>query len=178
MESEEALCAGGAAGGALPPASSGPGRPSPALSSDTELETEAHHSSEEELEGFNCREREKRKWCQVKRTSRDSSCSSDEEMAPPAEPTSPAPVQFRSSPPAGAHRPGRTSPPPRRAAAAPPPPPPPPPTTPSTRGRKRRRGLGPLGAQRPCLDFEKMQQEGMRSVTTWRPSAELSLFCW
>ena len=49
-----------------PPAD--PGRPSPSLSSDLELEdpqAEVHHSSEEELEGFNCREREKRKWCQV-----------------------------------------------------------------------------------------------------------------
>ena len=63
MESEPGVCAG-----PLSPASSGPGRPSPALSSDLELEdpqAEAHHSSEEELEGFNCREREKRKWCQV-----------------------------------------------------------------------------------------------------------------
>ncbi|XP_037073563.1 uncharacterized protein LOC119094605 [Pollicipes pollicipes] len=168
MESEQSVAV-------QPPLSSGPGRPSPdQLSSDLELDevqAEANHSSEEELEGFNCREREKRKWSQVKRTSRDSSCSSDEEMAGPRGPASPAPVQFRSSPPAGAHRPGRASTPPRSVARAAD-------VDSPARGRKRHRGLPPLGMQRPCLDFEKMQQEGIRSVTTWRPSAELSLFCW
>lgn len=33
--------------------------------------------------------------------------------------------------------------------------------------------------QRPCLDFEKMQQIKKRVVTSWRPQGgELSLFCW
>uniref|UniRef100_A0A8D9AIU4 Uncharacterized protein n=1 Tax=Cacopsylla melanoneura TaxID=428564 RepID=A0A8D9AIU4_9HEMI len=32
--------------------------------------------------------------------------------------------------------------------------------------------------QRPCLDFEKMQQMKARSVTSWRHGGELSVFCW
>lgn len=37
----------------------------------------------------------------------------------------------------------------------------------------------PHNIQRPCLDFEKMQQIKKRVVTSWRPQgAELSLFCW
>lgn len=37
----------------------------------------------------------------------------------------------------------------------------------------------PPNIQRPCLDFEKMQQIKKHVVTSWRPQgAELSLFCW
>lgn len=36
----------------------------------------------------------------------------------------------------------------------------------------------PQNIQRPCLDFEKMQQIKTRVVTSWRQGTELSLFCW
>jgi len=36
----------------------------------------------------------------------------------------------------------------------------------------------PQNIQRPCLDFEKMQQIKTKVVTSWRQGAELSLFCW
>jgi len=36
----------------------------------------------------------------------------------------------------------------------------------------------PHNIQRPCLDFEKMQQIKTRVVTSWRQGTELSLFCW
>ncbi|XP_067009560.1 uncharacterized protein Reph isoform X2 [Anabrus simplex] len=95
------------------------------------------------------------------------------------------PVQFRSSPPLDAHKPGRSlSPPPKLfhyggagiagghpAEASP---------------RKRHRHTPrPHHIQRPCLDFEKMQQLKARAVTAWRHSGdhgghggELSVFCW
>lgn len=45
--------------------------------------------------------------------------------------------------------------------------------------RKRSRTSRVCHIQRPCLDFEKMQQIKKRVVTSWRPQgAELSLFCW
>uniref|UniRef100_A0A0A9YQW7 Transcription initiation factor TFIID subunit 11 n=1 Tax=Lygus hesperus TaxID=30085 RepID=A0A0A9YQW7_LYGHE len=73
-----------------------------------------------------------------------------------------APVQFRTSPPRGTHRP-------HLAATAPHEPSP----------RKRHRNAAP---PRPCLDFEKMQQLQARSVTAWRhsgePSGELPVYCW
>merc|ERR1719436_1041690 len=36
----------------------------------------------------------------------------------------------------------------------------------------------PHNIQRPCLDFEKMQQIKTKVVTSWRQGTELSLFCW
>lgn len=36
----------------------------------------------------------------------------------------------------------------------------------------------PQNIQRPCLDFEKMQQIKTKVVTSWRQGTELSLFCW
>lgn len=53
--------------------------------------------------------------------------------------------------------------------------------------RKERRAISPKKRyrqsrvhhiQRPCLDFEKMQQLKTRAVTSWRHGGELSLFCW
>merc|ERR1719220_570114 len=36
----------------------------------------------------------------------------------------------------------------------------------------------PQNIQRPCLDFEKMQQIKTKVGTSWRQGTELSLFCW
>ncbi|XP_059095028.1 uncharacterized protein LOC131889842 [Tigriopus californicus] len=50
---------------------------------------------------------------------------------------------------------------------------------PSPNKRHRSRTPRPQHMQRPCLDFEKMQQIKTRVVTSWRPQGtELSLFCW
>ncbi|CAH0560147.1 unnamed protein product [Brassicogethes aeneus] len=88
------------------------------------------------------------------------------------------PVQFRTSPPIEAVKPGRKqllhkgrslSPPPKllHYEASP---------------RKRSRHLRHSHMQRPYLDFEKMQQQKARSVTAWRHTGdhggELSVFCW
>ncbi|XP_069686464.1 uncharacterized protein Reph isoform X2 [Periplaneta americana] len=90
------------------------------------------------------------------------------------------PVQFRTSPPLDAHKPGRSlSPPPKlfhyggHAAAA----------ALEVSPRKRHRHTPRAHhIQRPCLDFEKMQQLKARAVTAWRHSGdhggELSVFCW
>ncbi|XP_022186375.1 uncharacterized protein LOC111045307 [Nilaparvata lugens] len=97
------------------------------------------------------------------------------------------PVQFRTSPPRGTHRPHRTL----------APHPSPSPLLPlqqhdSSSPRKRHRqapanARHPHAIQRPCLDFEKMQQLKARAVTGWRPGGgdhghggggELSVFCW
>jgi len=43
--------------------------------------------------------------------------------------------------------------------------------------RKRSRTSRVHHIQRPCLDFEKMQQLRARAVS-WRHGGELSLFCW
>jgi len=44
--------------------------------------------------------------------------------------------------------------------------------------KKHRTTPRPHNIQRPCLDFEKMQQIKTKVVTSWRQGAELSLFCW
>jgi len=44
--------------------------------------------------------------------------------------------------------------------------------------KKQRSTPRPLARQRPCLDFEKMQQIKTKVVTSWRQGTELSLFCW
>eukprot|EP00096_Caligus_rogercresseyi_P009319 TRINITY_DN3146_c0_g1_i2.p1 TRINITY_DN3146_c0_g1~~TRINITY_DN3146_c0_g1_i2.p1 ORF type:complete len:272 (-),score=46.57 TRINITY_DN3146_c0_g1_i2:1870-2685(-) len=112
------------------------------------------------------------------------------------------PVQFRTSPPLDVHRPRQSqSPPPKffhlssatsdESGISP--------DISSSSGdmskRHRRRHSGdsrhhspskrhrsttrPHNIQRPCLDFEKMQQIKKRVVTSWRPKGtELSLFCW
>ncbi|XP_040576050.1 uncharacterized protein Reph [Lepeophtheirus salmonis] len=111
------------------------------------------------------------------------------------------PVQFRTSPPLDVHRPRQSqSPPPKFFHLSS--------TTSSEPGqssdipiigdqskRHHRRHSGdsrhyspskrhrstprPHNIQRPCLDFEKMQQIKKRVVTSWRPKGtELSLFCW
>lgn len=146
-----------------------------ALPSDSDL-TADQHSSEEELEVINGNSpcREKRKWCQVTRSSGvsrgDSSCSSDDELHVLS--ATPTPLQFRSSPPADAHRPGSQSPPAKLFH----------PSSQGTQGsspRKRHRHAPRAHhIQRPCLDFEKMQQLKTRAVTTWRHGGELSLYCW
>ncbi|XP_054262233.1 uncharacterized protein LOC128986113 isoform X2 [Macrosteles quadrilineatus] len=174
-----------------------------ALPSDSGEGEGDHHSSEEELEVINSshghdhaadaalRSRsastvpEKRKWSQVtpevssepsRRTVVSSlslprcelSSSSDEEVQGLLATMSP-PVQFRTSPPRHAHRPGHRSlsPPPKLFHYVPSP-------------RKRHRHTAAI--QRPCLDFEKMQQLKARAVTAWRHSGEhggeLSVFCW
>lgn len=75
-----------------------------------------------------------------------SSGSSDEEV----QGLLATPVQFRTSPPRGAHRPGRSfSPPPKLFHYA---------TGQDSSPRKRHRHATPHAIQRPCLDFEKMQQ--------------------
>lgn len=101
-----------------------------------------------------------------------SSGSSDEEV----QGLLATPVQFRTSPPRGAHRPGRSfSPPPKLFHYA---------TGQNSSPRKRHRHATPHAhaIQRPCLDFEKMQQLKARAVTAWRHSGdhggELSVFCW
>lgn len=132
------------------------------------------HSSEEELEVINCHQpkhspvtgQEKRKWSQVTpengverrsggrlpaRTEAASSSSDDDLRTT-------TPVQFRTSPPRGTHRPAQLPP----LEASP---------------RKRHRNTAP---PRPCLDFEKMQQLKARS---WghggeTASGDLPVYCW
>ncbi|XP_073977757.1 regulator of eph expression isoform X2 [Rhodnius prolixus] len=75
----------------------------------------------------------------------------------------PTPVQFRTSPPRGTHRP-------HSAAHLVPH---------EASPRKRHRNAAP---PRPCLDFEKMQQLKARAMTAWRhrgdTTGELSVYCW
>lgn len=97
-----------------------------------------HHSSEEELEVINSGSHpEKRKW--VGGTADDY----DDELGLLVC----CPVQFRTSPPAHAHKPGKCL---RQANI-------PPHELCSVSPRKRHRRT-PTAIQRPCLDFEKMQQ--------------------
>lgn len=157
-----------------------------------------HQSSEEELEVINnltvnnqvstpsvssstngSSSTSKRKWSQVMstetedpdRTSR-SSLSSDEEVTGLFSITPSLPLQFRTSPPVHVQRVPL-------ADSAPF----------SPRKRSRLTPASPTAsyvshpqtnanAQRPCLDFEKMQQMKARSVTSWRHGGELSVFCW
>ncbi|TRY78047.1 hypothetical protein TCAL_06623, partial [Tigriopus californicus] len=110
------------------------------------------------------------------------------------------PVQFSMSPPTGmhVHKPRRSSSPPSKiflgeCHASQPSPLEEAGLSPSYAGdalseksedrRDRRRTISPRkryrhGRQRPCLDFEKMQQLKTRAVTSWRHGGELSLFCW
>jgi len=140
------------------------------------------HSSEEELEVINssplqAAQPEKRKWSALSSENDEnnprcgnmavlevsgfgSGSGSDDEVH--------APVQFRTSPPLEAlklGRPGKTQ---RLQLEVSP--------------RKRSRHTRHSHPQRPCLDFEKMQQMKARSVTAWRNSGdhggELSVFCW
>lgn len=86
------------------------------------------------------------------------------------------PVQFRTSPPLEALKPGgrpskgRSLSPPQKVIHY------------EVSPRKRSRHMRHTHVQRPCLDFEKMQQLKARSVTAWRNSGdhagELSVFCW
>lgn len=82
-----------------------------------------------------------------------------------------APVEFRTSPPIDVVKPGKSlSPPPKLFHY-------------EVSPRKRHRHLHrPHHLQRPCLDFEKMQQLKARAVTAWRHNGdhggELSVFCW
>lgn len=137
-----------------------------------------HHSSEEELEVINCasvihRERtcqypEKRKWSQANRLSLgENSCSSDDELRDLM--CISTPVEFCSSPPANVHKPSHSqSPPPKvfhsSAANIPPH------ELCSVSPRKRHRHTPTVSSganiQRPCLDFEKMQQIRVRLL--WR----------
>lgn len=113
------------------------------------------------------------------------------------------PLQFSTSPPGGVHRPRRSmSPPPRVGGQASSPEPQhfslfsgPACRLSSSLGdlsrlckkdkggkktispRKRSRTSRVQHIQRPCLDFEKMQQLRARAVS-WRHGGELSLFCW
>lgn len=150
---------------------------------------------------------EKRKWSQVntdvdeylddedyefsRRQSR-SSLSSDEEVTGLFSITSgTAPLQFRTSPPVNVLKPGgqrlMTSPPVKMLHNS------------ISSPRKKYRHCSsshPNGnsngnvsqqhssrgninhIQRPCLDFEKMQEMKARAVTSWRHGGELSVFCW
>ncbi|XP_046663723.1 uncharacterized protein LOC124356643 isoform X2 [Homalodisca vitripennis] len=206
MESEAGSVVVGAVGSPADPCVATPSSPyflDSALPSDSDLNYD-HHSSEEELEVINStphhsqeivRSRsastvpEKRKWSQVtpevvcvtataRRTVAASvslprcelSSSSDEEVQGLLA-TMSAPVQFCTSPPRHAHRPGHRSlsPPPKLFHYVP---------SPAASPRKRHRNT----IQRPCLDFEKMQQMKARAVTAWRHNGEhggeLSVFCW
>jgi hypothetical protein len=108
-----------------------------ALPSDSDHPFE-HHSSEEELEVINSGSHpEKRKWVG----------GADE--LPVC-----CPVQFRTSPPAHAHKPGKCL---RQADI-------PPHELCSVSPRKRHRRT-PTAIQRPCLDFEKMQQVMVNAPT-------------
>ncbi|KAL1139646.1 hypothetical protein AAG570_006624 [Ranatra chinensis] len=110
------------------------------------------HSSEEELEVINFTQpklntgQEKRKWSQVKRkknttsTSSSSSASSDDEVVGLVAAMAAPPLQFRTSPPRGTHRPCTEQQLVLQEASSP---------------RKRHRHAAP---PRPCLNFEKMQQ--------------------
>ncbi|XP_034946532.1 lateral signaling target protein 2 homolog [Chelonus insularis] len=111
------------------------------------------------------------------------------------------PVQFRTSPPVDAHKPGRSlSPPPKlfHASTRDPRPPPRPRSRPRHHSHfyhhhhhhhhhhhyvdtdmdslsacsPRKRHRPPHRQPRPCLDFEKMQQLKTRAVTAWRHSGE------
>ncbi|XP_048507067.1 uncharacterized protein LOC105684858 [Athalia rosae] len=125
--------------------------------------------------------------------------SSDEEVQGLLGDSMSQPVQFRTSPPVDAHKPGRSlSPPPKLFHASVRDPRPP---RPRSRPRPhplidhldadpdalsacspRKRHRPPHRLPRPCLDFEKMQQLKARAVTAWRHSgehgSELSVFCW
>ncbi|VVC34129.1 Hypothetical protein CINCED_3A021861 [Cinara cedri] len=99
--------------------------------------------------------------------------------------TRPTPLKFCASPPSHVHKPGQctvsSSPPlklvhlsPRQSVSLP-----------NTSPRKRHRTRHHLtrNVQRPCLDFEKMQQLKTLSATSWRHtnkdhSGELSVYCW
>uniref|UniRef100_T1JC24 Uncharacterized protein n=1 Tax=Strigamia maritima TaxID=126957 RepID=T1JC24_STRMM len=105
-------------------------------------------SSEEELEVINKVHSEKRRWSQVNRcvsAAADSSASSDDEVRELTRRSSSVslPIEFRTSPPADAHRPdqSRHSPPAKLYHYA----------TETTPKRRHRHS-------RPYLDFEKMQQ--------------------
>ncbi|KAJ1519534.1 hypothetical protein ONE63_004814 [Megalurothrips usitatus] len=172
-----------------------------ALPSDSDLNYD-HHSSEEELEVINCtipqeprqpppRSQsastlpEKRKWSQVTRsvTPLDDS-PAGEILIPPSSGSSgdeevqgllaamATPVRFRTSPPRDAHKPGQRSfSPPLKLFHL------------DVSPRKRhRQSTRPHHIQRPCLDFEKMQQMKARAVTSWRHTgehgSELSVYCW
>ncbi|GBM81331.1 hypothetical protein AVEN_47417-1 [Araneus ventricosus] len=97
-----------------------------------------HHSSEEELEVINSLHHhpEKRKW-----NGGGGSADEDDEFLC-------CPVEFRTSPPAHVHKPSKCL---RQAHI-------PPHELCSVSPRKRHRRT-PTAIQRPCLDFEKMQQE-------------------
>ncbi|KAF2901828.1 hypothetical protein ILUMI_04360 [Ignelater luminosus] len=88
------------------------------------------------------------------------------------------PVQFRTSPPLEAVKPGGRTPNSKIRSLSPPPKL----VHYEVSPRKRSRHTRHLHVQRPCLDFEKMQQLKARSVTPWRNSSdhggELSVFCW
>lgn len=151
-----------------------------ALPSDSDPNLD-QHSSEEELEVINSCVREgpeKRKWGQANRRSfGDSSGSSDEEVRDLM--CSSLPLEFRASPPADAHKPAQSQSPPAKLFHF----------SPATltpfevcavSPRKRHRqnhNAAPTMQNRPCLDFEKMQQLRTRAVTTWRTSREVSLIC-
>ncbi|XP_022241117.1 uncharacterized protein LOC106459034 isoform X2 [Limulus polyphemus] len=153
--------------------------PEPALDSALPSDSDHnfdHHSSEEELEVINCGGNvitrnniypEKRKWSQANRFSGgENSASSDDELRDVV--CISTPVEFCASPPANVHKPSRSlSPPPKvfHSASA---------NIPSFEvcsvsprnlsPRKKHRhmhasgGGGGANIQRPCLDFEKMQQ--------------------
>ncbi|KAF0768560.1 Uncharacterized protein FWK35_00001552 [Aphis craccivora] len=99
--------------------------------------------------------------------------------------TRPTPLKFCASPPSHVHKPGQctvsSSPPlklvhlsPRQSVSLP---------NTSPRKRHRQRHHPTRNVQRPCLDFEKMQQLKSLSATSWRHtskdhSGELSVYCW
>ncbi|KAI5752653.1 hypothetical protein M8J77_019074 [Diaphorina citri] len=149
--------------------------------------SQVNASSSEDLDEYDTR-----------RTSR-SSLSSDEEVTglfsiTPASSTS-VPLQFRTSPPVNVLKPGGqrllSSPPVKSLYAA---------DSISPRKKSRPSPSSPSSSvashyshhststrlsqssgnhiQRPCLDFEKMQQMKARAVTSWRHGGELSVFCW
>lgn len=93
------------------------------------------------------------------------------------------PVQFRSSPPLDVYRPWKS--PPKLFHISSDENPVEPELTDkvddgvSIPNKRHRLTPRPHNIQRPCLDFEKMQQIKKRVVTSWRPQGtELSLFCW
>ncbi|EFA02204.2 uncharacterized protein Reph isoform X1 [Tribolium castaneum] len=87
------------------------------------------------------------------------------------------PVQFRTSPPLEAVKPGRKTPMNKGRSMSPPPKLLHYEESPRKRSKHRHAHV-----QRPYLDFEKMQHLKARSVRTWRHSGdhggELSVFCW
>ncbi|GIY62290.1 uncharacterized protein CDAR_591911 [Caerostris darwini] len=101
-----------------------------------------HHSSEEELEVINSLHHppEKRKW-------EEGGGSGDEDGGEEEDEFLCCPVEFRTSPPAHVHKPSKCL---RQAHI-------PPHELCSVSPRKRHRRT-PTAIQRPCLDFEKMQQ--------------------